>query len=151
MGIEFKVAADAAKPDGDVVEVTLPEPFGVVDAHRPTTAQGEILGSQLQIRPTLTALEFTRIIFGREDIAEYFRDLLLDGKIQREDLIGGWGENDEGKPEKGLIDQILLQFTGRPTAPSTGSSRSRSAGGRRSTGRSPGVGSIPSDSPSTGS
>lgn len=151
MGIEFAVAARAARPDGDVVEVTLPEPFGVKLAKRPTVAQGEILGSQLNARPTLTALAFLEVIFEDDAVVEYFRGLLLAGTIDRRDLVGGYGENEDGLPEKGLIDEILGHFTGRPTGPSTGSSSSRSAGGRRSTGRSPGTGSIPSDSPSTAS
>jgi hypothetical protein len=149
---EFKVAAQAARSE-DVVEVTFPEPFGVLNAHRPTTAQAEILGSQLRSNSTLAALEFVRIIFAErgDEVVDWLRGLLLDGKIDREDLIGGWGQNEEGKNEQGLLDGIIRQFSGRPTEPSTGSSRSQSAGGRRSTARTPGPGSIPSDSPSTGS
>lgn len=156
MGIEFKVAAQAAREDDadrDVIEVTFPEPLGVLKAYRPSTAQSEILGSQLRIQPTLTALELARVIFEDrgDDVVEWLTDMLMERRIEQRDLIGGWGENGEGKNEEGLIDGILRQFTGRPTGPSTGSSSSRSAGGRKSTARSRGKGSIQSDSRSTAS
>lgn len=150
MGIEFKVAAAAARGDDDVVEVTFPEPIGVVKAKRLTTAQAEIMGTELRLRPTVTALKIAAISMGTE-VADYLEALLLDGVIDQPDLIGGWGENDEGKNEEGLIDSLIRQFTGRPTGPSTGSSTSQTAGGRRSTARTPGKGSTRSASRSTGS
>lgn len=144
MGFEFKVAAQAARSE-DVIEVTFPDPLGVVNAHRPTTAQSEILGSQLRLQPVQASLEFARIVFADrgDEVADFLRNALLDGLIDLPDLIGGWGPNDEGRNEVGLFNGLIQQFSGRPTVPSTASSSSQSSGGRRSTGkRTPGPGSI---------
>lgn len=150
MGIEFHIAAAAERGDEDVIEVDFGGDLGVREAKRITTAQAELLAAQIRQYPTLGALEMIRASMG-DEVAEHLRELLLAGIIDRNDLIGGWGENDEGKNEIGLLDQIIRGFTGRPTAPSTGSSRSQSTGGRRSTVRTPGKGSIQSSSRSTGS
>jgi hypothetical protein len=152
MGIEFRVAAKSARAtaDQDVVEVTFPNPIGVVKAVRPTSAQAELIGESLRISPTRGALEFVGVTMGAK-VESYLRGLLLDGTLDREDIIGGWGENDEGKNVDGLIDQIMEEFTGRPTEPSTDSSSSRATGGRSSTRRSPGKGSTRSTSPSSAS
>lgn len=150
MGIEFKIAAAAARADAEVIEINLGD-FGTVEARRPTTAQAQILGADMQQMGTVNAaLAFIEMLVSKE-AAEYLRGLIRQGVIDREDLVGGWGENDEGLNEEGLVDQIIKGFTGRPTAPSTGSSRSQTAGGRRSTGRTPGKGSTRSPSPSTAS
>lgn len=146
MGLEFKVAARAAREDDenrDVIEVAFPEPIGTRLASRPTTAQAEILGEAIRNTPTLAALEFVNITIGPE-VADYLRNLLLDGSIERNDLIGGWGPNEDGRNEVGLVDGIIAEFSGRPTGPSTASSGSRTTGGRKSTRRTPGVGSTAS-------
>jgi len=150
MGIEFRVAAAAERGEEDVVEVDMGGELGVVEARRITSAQAEILASRIRQYPTLGALDMIEAFMG-SDVREYLYDLLMKGAIDRNDLIGGWGENDEGRNEQGLLDQLIAQFTGRPTAPSTGSSRSQSTGGRRSTARTPGKGSTRSSSPSTDS
>lgn len=73
-----------------------------------------------------------------DDGAERIRDLLSDGLIDIDDLIGGNELNDEG-----IIDWMFGQVDERrPTRPSTGSSGSQKSGGRKSTGRSRGPGSI---------
>ena len=64
--------------------------------------------------------------------------LVQEGKVPLEVLFGG----DEGN-ELGIVEWIVQTSLGdeRPTQRSTASSSSRSSGGPRSTGRSPGRGS----------
>jgi hypothetical protein len=71
-----------------------------------------------------------------------FRKLVANGTISNDLLLGGDGTN-----EQGIIDWIISQVTdARPTTSSTDSSPSPASTGKRSTGRAPGKGSIPSGS-----
>jgi hypothetical protein len=75
------------------------------------------------------------------------RKLVASGVITDDLLVGGDDAN-----ERGIIDWIVAQVSdGRPTQPSPDSSPSPAPAGRKSTGRSPGKGSIPSVSPSPAS
>jgi hypothetical protein len=91
-------------------------------------------------------------------IFQFLKDMLLDDGYRRlrkmisDDVIdlgtltGGGDENDEG-----IVDWIISQASSRPTPPSADSSTSPAPIGKRSTGRSPGKGSLLSVSPSPGS
>lgn len=82
-------------------------------------------------------------------IFSLLRDVLLDDGYKRlrklintdvvsmQIITGGDDLNEDG-----LVDWIIAQSTGRPTESPVGSSPSQPTGGRRSTGRSPGAGSI---------
>lgn len=147
--IEFNVAAEAEEvaEDEDVVEV----PIGakVFQARRPTVAQIALLNGALGAKGRQrleAAYVFIEALMGPDARTEV-ESLVLDRRIDFGDLIGGSDRN----PDGGLIDMILSEFSGRPTEPSTASSQSRSSGGRKSTGRSPGKGSTRSSSPSTDS
>lgn len=146
MGINFQVAAEAAMAadDEDVVEV--PIAGQVFYARRPTTAQAMLLNQSLNGTGAARLSATFRLVEGLmgEKAQALVEDLIWARRIDLGDLIGGSDQN----PDGGLIDQIFAEFTGRPTAPSTDSSGSQSAGGRRSTGRSPGKGSTRSPSPS---
>ena len=75
------------------------------------------------------------------------RKLISDDVIDMGTLTGGGDDNDEG-----IVDWIITQGAEqRPTPPSAASSSSQVTGGRRSTGRSPGKGSLLSTSPSLAS
>lgn len=147
--IEFKVAAeaDAAKigENEDVVEVPID---GVVyEARRPTAGQVGLLTVGVSDGSTYFAavLDMVTILIGTEG-RDHIKRLIRDRRIELADLFGGTPENPDG-----LVGAIISEFAGRPTVPSTASSASRSTGGRRSTGRSPGKGSTQSPSPSTDS
>lgn len=78
------------------------------------------------------------------------RRLVAEGVVSTGLLFGG----DELNPDGGILDDLITQSVeddARPTTPSTGSSQSRTNGGRRSTGRAPGKGSTLSTSPSDAS
>lgn len=148
MGIEFNVAAKAkvaeADPDEDVVEV--PIDGKVYHARRPTTAQSALLSSSLSKGDIGEVYTLIEAMMGR-DARRHVERLVWNRQIEFGDLVGGTDQN----PDGGLIDMVFAEFAGRPTVPSTDSSPSRAAGGRRSTGRSPGRGSTGSTSPSTDS
>jgi len=75
------------------------------------------------------------------------RRLVAQGIVSTDLLIGGDENND-----KGIVDSIVAMVSdGRPPTRSTGSSGSQKPGGKKSTGRAPGKGSILSDFPSAGS
>lgn len=82
-----------------------------------------------------------------DDGYDVMRRMIQMGEIDIIDLAGG---DEDG--QEGIIDWIAEQSAdGRPTGPSTDSSKSPEKGGRRSTGRSPGKGSTLSPSPSADS
>jgi len=144
--LEFAAAAEASeadkKDDGGLV-VGL---FGMEVVAEPlTTAQMALLtyarqqGGGAQVAAIFDAIQD---IFGSEALAHVKR-LIHQRRIDMGDLLGGTDQN----PDGGVIDRVIEAFSdGRPTPPSTASSRSRAAGGRKSTGRSPGKGSTLSTS-----
>lgn len=153
MALAFKVAAEAAdiSEDEDVVEVPIDDMVYV--ARRPTTAQGMLLGAALshggEERNTII-FDLISALMGPEALA-HVKKLILARRIDFDDLLGGGSDEN---PDGGLIDMIFAEFAAsddRPTQPSAASSSSRAAGGRKSTGRSPGKGSTRTTSRSTGS
>jgi hypothetical protein len=75
------------------------------------------------------------------------RRLVAQCVVSTDLLIGGDENND-----KGIVDSIVAMVSdGRPPTRSTGSSGSQKPGGKKSTGRAPGKGSIPSAFPSADS
>lgn len=95
-----------------------------------------------QVGAVLSAVEGMMGLEARSHVER----LLMAGHIELSDLLGG----NERNP-KGLLNAIWEEFRAHPSQPPTDSSKSRIAGGRRSTGRSRGPGSIPGDSPQTAS
>ncbi len=149
MGISFHAAAKAAEvgENEDVVEV--PIDGKVYLARRPTVAQSTLLNIALagQRQERLVAVfQIVDALLGNE-ARQIIERMIWERRIDFPDLIGGSDQN----PEGGLIDQIFAEFAARPTEPSTDSSSSQTPGGRTSTGRSPGKGSIPSPSRSSNS
>lgn len=149
--IEFKVAAlaDAQKVGDDEEVLEVPIEDKVYTARRPTSAQTGLLSVAIASGGngayTKALIDMVEIMLGAEGRAHIVR-LLANRQIDLDDLLGGTEQN-----PKGLISEILEQFSGRPTEPSTDSASSQPTGGRRSTGRSPGKGSTRSSSPSTDS
>lgn len=138
MTIEFFAAAKAADAgeDGDFVEVVIDgESYRAI---RPTTAQialvvstgGKDIGIIFRVLSSILPDEALAAI----------EDMVWDRRIDLDDLFGGTEQN-----PKGLLGAIIEEFRGgNPTQSSTGSSKSQRPAGRKSTGRSPGAGSIPS-------
>jgi hypothetical protein len=150
MGINFNVAAEAHEAAKDEQVVEVPIDGTVYLARRPTTAQAALLSMAMATTDGAARLASVfRLIEGLlgEEALGAVQNLVWARRIDFGDLIGGSEEN----PDGGLVDQIFAEFSKFPTEPSTDSSSSRTAGGRRSTGRSPGKGSIRSTSPSTDS
>ena len=158
MGIEFNVAAKAKeardlRADGeeeaaDELEyVEVPIEDVVYKATRPSANLTTLL-------TTTTAAELPRLVFiaiGKmmgQDAVRHVRKLMADEVITLADLWMGTEQNPNG-----LIPQILSEFAGRPTEPSTDSAASPSRGGRKSTRstRAPGKSSTSSTSGSTAS
>jgi hypothetical protein len=141
--IEFSVAAreQTVQEDEDVVEV--PIDGKVYLARRLTMAQSALLNEALngsgsgRVRATFDLIQG----FMGPEALEHIERLIWERRIDFNDLLGGGSEQNPGG---GLIDQIIEQFSARPTQPSTASSPSPVSGGRRSTGRSRGKGSVPS-------
>lgn len=150
---EFNIAAkDAAGEDEEVLEI----PFGerTLLAKRPTAGQIALFYDRAASDPTTdepdngpvgAVFNFLRGVLAEGDVP-YLKKLISDGSIDFDLLLGGDDKND-----RGLVDAIMEEWAGRPTGPSSDSSPSREATGRRSTGRSPGKGSTRSASPSTDS
>lgn len=142
--IEFYAAAKSAElgEGEDVVQVNLDGTN--YPAVKPTTAQialmvatgGKDMGVIFRVIESILGVEALDVI----------EQMIWDRRIDLPDLFGGSEQN-----PKGLLGQIIEEFRGNPTPPSTESSNSRQAGGRRSTGRSPGKGSIHSPSTSDSS
>lgn len=146
MGISFAASAEAyaVGEDEDVVDVPIE---GIVyKARRPTTAQAALMVGKADL---MVAYNLVEGLMGRQ-ARDHIERMVWERKIDLADLIDPDGT--EQNPDGGLIPQIIQEFSaGRPTQPSSGSASSQTTGGRRSTGRSPGKGSIPSTSPSTDS
>lgn len=145
--IAFNVAAEAAAKkatdEADVVTVVFDEVEYTVP--RPTSAQAALFVSRLRENYGEAILEMIELLLGRDGL-QHVRRLIKARRLDLDDLFGATDLNSEG-----LINQILAGFGGRPTQPSTDSSASQASGGRKSTARARGKGSIPSDSPSTDS
>lgn len=145
--LEFNIAAEAseASEDDDYVEIPLGDK--VFRAYRPTVAQGALLVATRGTGNVGMAFKLIRGIVG-DEFADIIEEAVWNRRLDFDDLVGG---GTELNPDHGLLDGIFEQFGERPTKPSTVSSSTPERGGRKSTGRSPGKGSIPSPSRSTGS
>lgn len=150
MAINFQVAAQAAAAGEDEPVVDVPIEGKVYQARKLTVAQSALLPiafGATNVRDRLSAaMTVLEMLIGPEGTRVIER-LIIGRRIDFGDIIGGSEQN----PEGGLIDQILSEFSQHPSQPSTDSSASRPNGGRKSTGRSRGTGSIRSDSTSTDS
>lgn len=91
---------------------------------------------------TRAVWDFLRHVL-RDDGFARLRELVASGQFPPQLLFGGDELNEEG-----VVDHIISAVAGRPTQPSSDSSSTPSAGGKRSTGRSPGKGSTLSGSSS---
>lgn len=141
--IAFTVAARAAEAgeDEDVVEVPID---GITYyARQPTLGQSALLAEARAGGNTLAMIravwQMAEAMMGPE-AREHLERLVWEGRIDLTDLVSGSEQND-----KGLFSQIQEEFTARPTKPSTASSSSQGSGGRKSTARSRGKGSIHSE------
>ena len=147
--IEFKVAAlaDAQKVGDDEEVLEVPIEDKIYYARRPTAAQTGLLAVGVSDGRTYVGavLDMVEILLGADGLA-HIKRLMRNRQIELADIFGGTEQN-----PKGLISEIIAEFAGRPTEPSTDSRSSQPTGGRRSTGRSPGKGSTRSSSPSTDS
>lgn len=148
--IQFTTDAKASelKPDEDVVDVPI-EGF-VYKARRPTPSQAAMITGVLRsggMMDVTVILDILEALLGTTARNHLYK-LLMQRKVEIEDLFGG---GTELNPGQGLIEQIIEEFTNRPSEPSIDSSASPETDGRRSTGRSPGPGSTLSPSPSTDS
>lgn len=145
--IAFAMAAQASEigEDEDVVDV----PIGnkVFKARRPTVAQFAYLENAQSSRNLGVVYKLLHSLLGKEATL-MLENAILDRLIDFGDLLGG---GTELNPDMGLIDQIFEEFKIRPTQPSSDSATSQPTVGRKSARRSPGKGSIPSDSPSPAS
>lgn len=146
--IQFAVAAKEAEvpADEDVVEVPID---GVTYyARRLTVGQSAALTVAMNGDGTNRAEATFNLIEGMlgHDALVHIQRLIWERRLDFDDLIGGGSDKN---PDGGLIDLIIAEFTSRPTQPSTDSSPTPVNGGRKSGRRSPGKGSIRSDSPST--
>lgn len=148
--IEFKTAANKAETPEDEDYVEVPIDGEVYHARTPSAGQMALFAAAFaddlpgQAQAIFDMLE---AMMG-EEATRHIKQLLKDRSIDMGDLYGG---GTELNPDAGLIDSIMEELAGRPTQPSTASSRSQASGGRKSTGRSPGKGSTRSGSPSTAS
>ena len=145
--IELNVAARAAEIGEDEEVVEVPIDGVVYQARRLTLMQSAQLATARTTGIGIVNVLWQLIegMLGTE-AREHLERLVWERRIDLDDFIGGSEQN-----PKGLIDQIQEHFTGHPTKPSTGSSSSQAATGRKSTVRSRGKGSIQSDSPSADS
>lgn len=146
--ISFAMAAQSSEigEDEDVVDV----PIGdrVFKARRPTVAQSAYLEHATATRSLSVVYKLLHSLLGGEATA-ILENAVLDRKVDFGDLLG---PGTEQNPDGGLINQIFAEFkVGFPTQPSSDSSKSPKEAGRKSGRRSPGKGSIPSDSDSTSS
>ena len=144
---EFVAAARQAVESEDGEEPTLE--FGLAGqeftAKVPTSGQvalvaGSFGGGNAQMVGAL--FEFLQGVL-LDDGYRRLRKLIADGTVPFEVVFGGDDNNDQG-----IVEWISAQAAARPTKPSDGSSPSRKQGGGKSTGRSPGKGSIRSASAS---
>lgn len=146
--IAFTVAAKAAdlSEDEDVVEVPIEDKVYLARRLTPgmavqlAMAREGTLGDMYQ-----TMWLVIHAMMGQEAV-DHLQRLIWERRIDINDIMGGSDQN-----EKGLINQLQEEFGARPTKPSTDSSSSQAPGGRKSTARSRGKGSIHGDSASTGS
>ena len=144
---EFAVAAartqaaeDEESPDLEVVEFDIAgEKF---EAILPTMGQVSVLIASEGFGQNLRAIHQLLAKLLRGDGYRRLVRLLNDNVIGVGMLYGGDELNDTG-----ILDYLIELGAGRPTTSSVDSSPSPNGGGRRSTGRAPGAGSIPSDSP----
>lgn len=146
--IAFNVAAKAEVTKAlEEAEVALVVIDGVeYTVPRPTSAQVGMFISTLRTASVGEAVfEMVEVLLGRDGL-RHIQRLVKERRIELSDLFGGSELNPSG-----LIGNIIEEFSGRPTQPSTDSSESQPSGGRKSTGRARGKGSIPSTSPSTDS
>ena len=147
--IEFSIAAARDEDERNAAEkvVEVPIEDKVYHATKPTFGQIVLLNARGEGgRDFSIVFKFIEGIMGAEARAHIER-LVWANRIDYSDLIGGSDKNPTP-----LLDAIIEEFTERPTTPSSESSPSPATAGRKSTGRSRGEGSVPSEtSPSTSS
>lgn len=153
---EFKVAAKRAAKEDDEATPVIEIPFGdrTLISKIPSPGQASLFYARLvsdsteeeRDNGTVNAVfGLLRSVLAPGDVP-YIKELLGEGRIEFSTLFGGDDEN-----ERGLVEELLREASGRPTEPSSDSSSSQKSTGRPSTGRSPGKGSTRSTSKSTGS
>lgn len=140
---EFQLAAERdqkIQDEGEILEFTLGDE--VFQSKYPTPSQSSLVIGAFGLSEAEAVQSVYRFL-KRVLLGDGFRRLkrMVDEEvIDFGMLFGGNAEN-----ESGIVDWIIEEAASRPTQPSTASSSSQPSGGRRSTGRSPGLGSTLSD------
>lgn len=145
---EFAIAADRAEPDPDEADGRFEIKIGdrKILAKLPSTGQISVLMGSRGLSSNLSAIHrVLRAVLTAEDY-DFLIDLLTEDKISVGFLFGGDDLN-----ESGILDTLVYEAVGRPTQSPSGSGKSQSSAGRRSTGRAPGKGSTSTTSPPTDS
>jgi hypothetical protein len=143
---EFVAAARSAVEDEEY-EGKEPKPleFGLAGqdfrAKVPTTGQVALVAGSFGGRNSEMVSAIFEFLQGvlLDDGYRRLRALVADGTVPFEVIFGGDDNN-----EQGIVEWISSKAAGRPTKQPTDFSKSQKSGGQRSTGRSPGKGSIPS-------
>jgi hypothetical protein len=141
--VDFTLAAEAAADPVEAESIVFGfGPYGSITVRVPDTAQVLLLQSKIDDpRKAAPAMfRFLERLMSAEDY-ELLTDLIERGIVSQDLLMGGDDANDAG-----ILDSLIEAAGARPTQPSGDSSPSSSSGGPRSTGRSPGKGSIQSGS-----
>lgn len=149
MAFEFKVAAqaqveqEAVDEEGEPVAPKPAVEFEILgqtfQADKPTPGRINVLFSARGgVEGTREVWNFLRDVLWGDGYAR-MRELVASGQFPPQLLFGGDELNEEG-----VVDHIISATAGRPTQPSSDSSRQQSSGGKRSTGRSRSTVSTPS-------
>lgn len=140
MAAERQVEREEGEEAGQVEEYDLEFTIGDYElrAKAPSSAQASLLIGTSSLGGNASLGATYRFLRGTLDRQSYntLLTLIEAGKIDNSMLVGGEGENEEG-----IVDWLLEQASDRPTPVPAGSSESSPAGGKKSTGRSPGKGS----------
>jgi hypothetical protein len=141
---EFRAAAAAAADaeDAQVLEFALAGQEFVAD--RASTAQLALIIAAMDEGGTAMVAAVFRFLRGilRGDGFNRLRDLISEGVVDFDLLVGGDDDNEEG-----IVDWIIEKSSDdRPTKQPTDYLPSQATGGQRSTGRSRGAGSTRSPS-----
>jgi hypothetical protein len=143
---EFAVAAKAKDEDEDI---STPVEFKVGDdtlrAYRPEVGQVAIMYSRMDDNVAADSERIAAMIdFFMGLLDKESRRILTRRLMDRDDDFEMEDVND-------ILNWLMEEWSGRPTKPSSGSSRSRQNGGRKSTAKQLVVESTPSDSASIAS
>jgi hypothetical protein len=144
---EFAVAAKAR--DEDDADISTPIEFKVGDdvlrAYRPEVGQVAIMYARMDDTVAADSERIAAMIdFFMGLLDKESRRLLTRRLMDRDDDFEMEDVND-------ILNWLMEEWSGRPTRPSSASSRSRQNGGRKSTGKQLAVESTPSDSASIAS